>query len=75
MGTEHRDGAGRNVLQLIDKHGASLAQIVDHVLVVNNFMKHIHGSAIAFKGELHNLDGARHPGTESSGLREKNVHG
>ena len=41
VGAEHRHGAGRYLIQLIDEHGAAGAQVLDHMAVVDDLMPDI----------------------------------
>jgi hypothetical protein len=59
VGGEHRDRAfGDRVVELLDEHRAALAQLLDHVLVVDDLLADVDRRAVQLEGALDALDGA-----------------
>ena len=59
MGGEHRDGAlGDRVVELVHEDRAALAQLRDHVLVVDDLLAHVDGRAVELERALDGLHGA-----------------
>ena len=46
MRAENRHGALRHFIELLDEARAFLAQIVDHVTIVDNLVSYVHGRAV-----------------------------
>ena len=72
-GENHR-GAVRNLVELVDEHGAELAQPLDHVHVVHHFVPHVDRRAEHRDGAFDDVDGAIDPGAESSRIGEQDLH-
>jgi len=56
--TEDRHRLRRHFVQVFDEHGALGAQAVDHRLVVDDFVAHVHGRTMPFERALDDLDGS-----------------
>ena len=74
VGAEHRDGARRHVLDLLDELDALGAQPVDDVAVVDDHVAHVDRRAVLVERALDDLDRAFDPGTETPGLRQNDSH-
>src|SRR4030081_1736174 len=66
--------AGRNLLQLLDKHGTQSAQAVHHVGVVNDFVTHVNGPSEQFDRALHDVDRAIDSCAKAAWVGQKNFH-
>ena len=82
VGGEHGDRAlGDRVVELLDEHGAAGAQLLDHVLVVDDLLAHVDGRAVQLERALDGLHGAVDAGAvaarrgEEQLLREGGGHG
>jgi hypothetical protein len=71
---EHGHGTVRHLIQLIDEHGATGAQILDHMAVMHNFVAHINRRAKFDQRAFHDVDRALHPGAEPAGLSQYDTH-
>ncbi len=71
---EDRHGAGRHLAQLVDEHGAPLAQALDDVPVVHDLVTDVDGRSELGQGPLDDLDRALHARAEAAGLREDDPH-
>ena len=74
MRRENQRGARGHLLQILDEHGAEVAQPIHHMLVVDHFVAHIHRCAEHGQRALDDLDGAIHTGTEAAGIGEQYLH-
>src|SRR5882762_11537742 len=74
MGAENDGGAVGHLVQFIDEHRADGAETVHHILVVNDFMPHVDGSAEQYDRPLDDVDGAVHPGAESARIGQEDLH-
>jgi 4-hydroxy-3-methylbut-2-enyl diphosphate reductase len=72
-GEDHRR-AIRHFVQFLDEHRAALAQVVDHELVVHDFVAHVDRRAEGFDRALHDLDRAIDAGAETARVGEDDVH-
>jgi hypothetical protein len=68
MGAKDGDGAGRDLVDLVDKIGTLGTQPLDHMPIVNDFVTDIDGRAVFFECTLDYLDRSFNPCTEASGL-------
>ena len=60
---EDGDSAFRDrVVQLIDEDRASVAELLDDVLIVDDLLAHLNGRAVGFERALDRLDGAVNSG-------------
>ena len=60
---EDGDSAFRDrVVQLIDEDRASVAELLDDVLIVDDLLAHVNGRAVGFERALDRLDGAVNSG-------------
>jgi hypothetical protein len=57
VGREDDGLALRDLGLLVDEHGAPLAQLLDHVLVVDDLLAHVDGRAVDVERALDGLDG------------------
>ena len=73
MGAEHRDGVLRDVFDVFDEASALVAQTVDNVLVVDNFVANVDGRTIDLERSFDDVDGPDDSGTESSRLCEQDM--
>ena len=59
VGGEHRHRAlGDRVVELLDEDRAAGAQLLDHVLVVDDLLAHVDGRSVQLQGALDRLHGA-----------------
>src|SRR5690606_3594333 len=70
MGAEHYGRSGRHFIELFHEYGALAPQIVDHILVVNDFMAHIDRRPMQRERPLDDFDRTVDARAESSGLRQ-----
>ena len=76
MGREDRHRAGRDLVQLIDEHGAAGAQILHHVAVVDDFVTDVDRRAVLLQRPLDDFDRPLDAGAETAGLGEDDAdHG
>ena len=73
MGAEHRDGVLRDVFDVLDEASTLLAQTVDNVLVVDDFVTNVDGRAIDLERSFDDVDGPDDSGTKSSRLCEQDM--
>jgi hypothetical protein len=66
MGTEHYDDTIRHFIQLINKNGAALFQIVHHKAVMHHFMAHVDRRTEYRQGTIDDFDSPVYTGTETS---------
>ena len=71
MGAEHGNGACRDVANVFDEAGALLAQTLDNVLVVDDFVPNVDGRAVDLQRPFDNVDGPDHAGAEPPWLCEQ----
>ena len=80
MRAEDNRRAVGNLVQRLDEHRAPGPQLLDHVLVVDDLLAHVDGSAIELEGPLHRLHGAVDAravaprGGEQDGFRNRGRH-
>ena len=67
---EHDRAAGRNLVELLDEHGAFRLQIVDDELVVHDFVAHVDRRAELRERLLDDGDGAVDAGAEAARIGE-----
>ena len=65
--------AGRHFFEFLDENGAQLAQFIDHVLVMDDFLAHIDRRAVEVQSDFDHIDGAHHAGAKTAGLEEVNL--
>ena len=76
MGGEDRHRAGRDLVQLIDEHGAAGAQVLHHVAVVDDLVADVDRRAVLLQRPLDDLDRPLHAGAETAGLGQDDAdHG
>ena len=61
-------GTSRHFINGLHKTHAASGKILDHVLVVNDFMKHVNRCAVSLKCSFHSLDGHLHACTVAARL-------
>ncbi len=57
----------------IDKNGTLALEFFYHKAVVDDFFTHVDGRTKGLERNADDIDGAHHPGAESSGLQKKQV--
>src|SRR5690606_38117492 len=68
------DGASRQrVVELVDEHGPALAQLLDHVLVVDDLLADVDGRSVELERPLHRLDRAIDAGAVTPRRREQQL--
>ena len=67
MGGEDRDGALRNLALGVDEDRAALAQLLDHMLVVDDLLAHVDRRPVQLQGALDRLHRPIDPGAVSAG--------
>jgi len=70
VGAEDGHGARGNLVEFVDEHRAALAQILNHVPVVHDFVPHINRRAVLLQRPLDDLDRPFDAGTKSARLRQ-----
>ena len=75
VGAEDHVRSGRGAVEIVDEYGSFVAQSVDHVLVVDDFVADVHGRAELLDGALDDLDGALDTGAEAARSGEKDSLG
>ncbi len=68
---EHHDRAGRDLLERVDEDRALVAQVADHVVVVDDLVAHVDRRAELRERALDDLDRAVHARAEAARLREQ----
>src|SRR6187399_2303972 len=74
MRGEDDGGAVGHLVELVDEHGAELAQSLDHVHVVHHLVPHVDRRAEQADGALDNVYGAIDSGAEATGVGEQDLH-
>ena len=74
MSAEDQERTGRHVGGVVHEDRPLLAQALDDVAVVNDFVPHEDRRTETLEGELHDLDGAIHSRTEAPRVAEQNTH-
>ena len=74
MRGEDDGGAVGHLVELVDEHGAELAQALDHVHVVHHLVAHVDRRAEHADGALDDVDGAIDAGAETAGIGEQDLH-
>jgi hypothetical protein len=69
MRAEDGHGAERDLVDLVDEDRAPRLQVIDDVMVVNDFMAHIDRGAKSLERPLDDLNGALDAGAEAARLR------
>jgi hypothetical protein len=60
MGAENEDRARGNLRDGLNEDGATAAELLDHVSVVNDFVMNVNGRAVGFQGQFNDVDGTNH---------------
>ena len=74
MGAEHQRGAGGHVVQVFDKDGAFVLEVIHHKSVMNDFMAHVNRPAKFGERPLHDFNRPVDPCAKTTRLRQNNVH-
>ncbi len=74
MRREDHRRAIRHLVKLVDEYGTELAQPLHHVHVVHHFVPYVDRRSEHREGAFNNIDGAIHPGAESSRIGEQDFH-
>ena len=74
MGAEHGDRALRYLVDLVDEHGALVAQGLDDMFVVDDLVAHIDRRPVDFQGALDNRNRPLDAGAESPWCRKNDFH-
>ncbi len=76
MGGEDRHRAGRDLVQLVDEHGAACAQVLHHVAVVHDLVPDVDRRAVFLQRPFDDLDRPLDAGAEAAGLGQNDAdHG
>ena len=57
--------AGRNLVQILDKNNPALAEIIDHIRIVDDLVVDIKRRPVFGQGQLHNINSKGNAGTEA----------
>ncbi len=71
---EHGDRAVGDLVELVDEARALGAQVLDHVLVVHDFVAHVDGRAVEFKRAFDDGNRALDPGAKAARLGKQDLH-
>jgi hypothetical protein len=71
---EDHGGVGRDLVELLDEHGAEAAQAVHHEPVVHDLVAHVDRRAEQLDGALDDVDGAVHARAEAARIGEQDLH-
>ena len=74
VGREQQHRALGHLLDGVDEHGPLANEPVDNVLVVDDLVIHVNGSAVETDGRLERLDCHVHAGTETTRAGKQNLH-
>ena len=74
VSTEDEERTRRDVGRVFDEDGSLRAQILDHVLVVDDLVPNIHGRAKTFERDFDDLDRSVYTRTEASGARDADFY-
>ncbi len=66
VGAEDEYCAFGNLRDGFDEDGAAVAQLLDDIAVMNDFVMDVDGTAKGFEGELDDIDGANHASAEAA---------
>ncbi len=71
---ENGHGAVRHLIEFLDETCALVAQIFNHMPVVDDFVAHVDGCAMFLQGAVDNFDRANDPRTKAAGLGKDDSH-
>src|SRR3546814_4015117 len=57
-----------------DLYGAFMLEVLDHALVVHDFVSHVDGRAVFLQRQFDDVDGAHYTGAEPSGTGQDHSH-
>ena len=75
MGTEDDRRADRNLIELFNEYRTAGAQIVDHELVVHDFMAHVNRCTQHIQRTIDDFNGAVDTGAETPRVGKYDIHG
>ena len=67
--------AVRHLVHVVHKDGALALQVLDHILVVHDFLAHVDRRPEGLQSDAHNVDGAHHARAESARLQKQKSFG
>ena len=68
MGAENYPGAGRDFVEIIHEKSPFAPEVFNDAAIVHNFLADINRRPAGFERFLDDVDGAHHPGAETSQL-------
>ena len=68
MGAKDQFGAYRDFIDRFYKANAAMGKILNYMLVVNDFMKHVNRCAVSLQCSFHGIDGHLHACAVATGL-------
>ena len=74
VGAENRHGAFWHFVELFHETRALVAQVFDHVTVVDDLMAHVDGRAVFLQCAINDFDSADNPRTKAAGLGKDHSH-
>ena len=75
MSAEYHGIPGRHLVEVLDEDSALRAQIIDHELIVHDFVAHIDRRTVNRQRAFDDFDRAVDTSAETAGFGEKNLHG
>jgi hypothetical protein len=73
MGAEDGASTFGDFVELFYKDGASFAQFVHHVFVVDNFFTDVDWRAVEVQSDFDDIDSSDHAGTKASRLEQEDL--
>ena len=74
VGAENHDRPVRHLVELLHEHRALLAQGIHDVPAMDDFVTDIDRRAVGLEGQLDDVDGPVHPGTEAPRIGQNDFH-
>src|SRR5699024_5078676 len=74
VGTENDNGVIGNLIEFLDKHGATLTQAIHHIAVMNHFMANIDGWPEHVQGTVDDFNGAVDARAETTRVGKTDLH-
>jgi hypothetical protein len=74
VSAEDCHGALRHFIEFFDETRAFLAQIIDHVTIVDNFVAYVDRRAVLLQRPIDNLDRTNNARTKAAGLGKDDSH-
>ena len=75
MGTEDKGGTGRHFIQAFHEYRSASAQVVDHKLVMHDFMPHVNRCPQHIQRTIDDFNGAVDAGTETPRVGKYDING